>query len=145
MRLKVDWASLMVRSKFTVFALLYVVFEGNFPSTSPRRGDLTEGFLRYEFGGLIFGGAYTWRSLFSEFYGNAVPSSPHTRESEFWNPGNFCLWNPRSWVLESGIHLKESGILLTIRIQNPSSTDKYWNRESTAWNSESKNVLDCFT
>ena len=27
------------------------------------RGDLTEGFLRYEFGGLIFGGAYTWRDL----------------------------------------------------------------------------------
>ena len=34
-----------------------------------RRGDLTEGFLRYDFGGLIFGGAYTWRGLFSEFYG----------------------------------------------------------------------------
>ena len=33
------------------------------------RGDLTEGFLRYDFGGLIFGGAYTWRGLFSEFYG----------------------------------------------------------------------------
>ena len=32
-------------------------------------GDLTEGFLRYEFGGLIFGGAYIWRGLFSEFYG----------------------------------------------------------------------------
>ena len=29
-----------------------------------------EGFLRYPFGGLIFGGAYTWRGLFSEFYGN---------------------------------------------------------------------------
>ena len=28
-----------------------------------------EGFLRYEFGGLIFGEAYTWRGLFSEFYG----------------------------------------------------------------------------
>ena len=25
-------------------------------------------FLRYEFGGLIFGGAYTWRGLFLEFY-----------------------------------------------------------------------------
>ena len=25
--------------------------------------------MRYEFGGLIFGGAYTWRGLFSEFYG----------------------------------------------------------------------------
>ena len=31
-----------------------------------------EGFLRYEFGGLIFGGAYTWRGLFSEFYGLVV-------------------------------------------------------------------------
>ena len=28
-----------------------------------------EGFLRYRFGGLIFGGACTWRGLFSEFYG----------------------------------------------------------------------------
>ena len=33
------------------------------------RGDLTESFLRYEFRGLIFGVAYTWRDLFSEFYG----------------------------------------------------------------------------
>ena len=57
------------------FCLFYFVFKGNFPSTSPReaymwRGDLTEGFLRYRFGELIFGGAYTWRGLFSEFYGN---------------------------------------------------------------------------
>ena len=68
MRLKINWASLIVGSKFTVFTLFYFVFEGNFPSTSPRgayiwRGDLTEGFLRYQFGGLIFGGAYTWRGL----------------------------------------------------------------------------------
>ena len=60
MRFKIDWASLIVGSKFTVFALFYFVFEGNFPSTSPRgayiwRGDLTEGFLRYDIGGLIFG------------------------------------------------------------------------------------------
>ena len=27
------------------------------------------GFLRCEFGGLVFGGAYTWRSLFLELYG----------------------------------------------------------------------------
>ena len=43
LRFKIDWASLIVGSKFTVFALFYFVFEGNFPSTSPR--------------GLIFGGA----------------------------------------------------------------------------------------
>ena len=75
LRLRIDWTSLIVRSKFTVFALFYFVFENNFPSTSPRRayiwrGDLTEGFLRYRFGRLIFGGAYTWKSLFSEFYGS---------------------------------------------------------------------------
>ena len=72
-RFKIDWASLIVGTKFTVLALFYFVFEGNVPRTSPRgayiwRGDLTEGFWRYEFGGLIFGGAYTWRGLFSEFY-----------------------------------------------------------------------------
>ena len=43
LRFKIDWASLIVGSKFAVFALFYFVFEGNFPSTSPR--------------GLIFGGA----------------------------------------------------------------------------------------
>ena len=60
MSFKIDWASHIVGSKFTVFALFYFVFEGNFPSTIPRgvyiwRGDLTEGFLRYRFRGLIFG------------------------------------------------------------------------------------------
>ena len=34
-----------------------------------RRGDLMEGFLYCDFEGLIFGGAYTRRGLFSEFYG----------------------------------------------------------------------------
>ena len=43
--------------------LFYFVFEGNFQVQAPRgayiwRGDLTEGFLRYEFGGLIHGEAY---------------------------------------------------------------------------------------
>ena len=71
MRFKIDWASRIVGSKLIVFALLYFVFEGNFPSTSLRgayswRGDLTEGFMRYRFGGggglylegLIHGWAY---------------------------------------------------------------------------------------
>ena len=70
---KIDWASLIVASKFTVFALFYFVFRSNFPSTSPRgayiwRGDLTEGFLCYRFGELIFGETCIWRGLFSEFY-----------------------------------------------------------------------------
>ena len=36
MRFKIDWASLIVESKLAVFALVYFVFEGNFPSTSSR-------------------------------------------------------------------------------------------------------------
>ena len=48
--------------KFTSFALFYFVFEGKFQEQAPRgayirRGDLMEGFLHYDFGGLIFGGA----------------------------------------------------------------------------------------
>ena len=63
MRFQIDWAGPIVGSKFTVFALFYFVFERSFPSTSPRgayiwRGDLTEGFLRYRFGGLIHGKTY---------------------------------------------------------------------------------------
>ena len=78
LRFKIDWASLIVGSKFTVFALFYFVFEGNFQVQAPRgayiwRGDLTEGFLGYEFGRLIFRGVYTRRGLFLEFLGTVEP------------------------------------------------------------------------
>ena len=43
MRFKIDLASLIVGSKFTVFALFYVVFEGSFQVQPP--------------GELMFGGA----------------------------------------------------------------------------------------
>ena len=90
---KIDWASLIFGSKFTIFALFYFVFEGNIPSTSPRgayiwRGDLAEDFLRYPSGGLIFGGAY-----FQNFtvFCNAVLASclliSHT------------LYNPIFWIV----------------------------------------------
>ena len=75
MRFKIDWASVIAGRKFTVFGLFYFVLEGNFQVHAPGGGGLyleelfNGGFLRYEFGGLIFGGAYTWRGLFSEFYG----------------------------------------------------------------------------
>ena len=69
---KIDWASLIVGSKLTVFGLFYFIFEGIFPSTSPQRayiwkGDLMDGFLCYWFGGLIQGRAY-----FQIFYFNLL-------------------------------------------------------------------------
>ena len=60
---QIDLASLIDGRKFTVFALFYFVLEGNFLVHAPGGhifgvggggGDLTEGFLRYKFGGLIF-------------------------------------------------------------------------------------------
>ena len=68
---EIDWAILIFGMKFTVFALFYLVFVGNFQVQAP--------------GGLIFGaegrfnggffvlrdwGAYIYRGLFSEFYGS---------------------------------------------------------------------------
>ena len=43
LRVKIDWASLVVGRKLTVFAVFHFVFEGNFQVQAP--------------GGLIFGGA----------------------------------------------------------------------------------------
>ena len=67
LRFKIDCASLIVGSKFTVFALFYSVFKGNSPRQAPGGlifGGGVNGCSRF-----IFGGAYTWRGLFSEFYG----------------------------------------------------------------------------
>ena len=69
MSFEIVWASLIVGSKFTIFALFFFVFESNFPSASPPGGayiwrdDLTEGFCVTSLGGLYLeglthGGAY---------------------------------------------------------------------------------------
>ena len=78
----------------------------------------------------------------------------HVRESGFCYLGSFCFWNPEFGkfllqsairnlrALESGIQLKESGMLLGIR--NPISTNKeseIYYLESEIQNSESKTVL----
>ena len=62
-RFKIDWASLIVGGKFTVFALFYFVnvFEGNFKGQAPGGlifGGGIERFLRCRFGRLVHGGAY---------------------------------------------------------------------------------------
>ena len=63
LRFKIDLASLIVGRKFTVFALFYFVYEGNFQVQAPGElifggAILTKGFLLYKFGGLMHGRAY---------------------------------------------------------------------------------------
>ena len=59
---KIDWASLLVGRKFTVFALFYFVFESYFQVQALGaayiwRGDLTEGFFYVtKLGGLYMEG-----------------------------------------------------------------------------------------
>ena len=69
LRFKIDWASLIVGRKFTVFDLFYFVFEGNFKVQAPPGGlylerQFNEGFFCVTslgglyLKGLIHGGAY---------------------------------------------------------------------------------------
>ena len=80
MRFKIDWASLIVGRKFTVFTLFYFVFEGNFQVQAPGgayiwRRDLTEGFCVMSLVGLYLEGLIHGGALFSEFYGVSVISN----------------------------------------------------------------------
>ena len=70
MRFKIDWANLIVGRRFTVFALFDFVFEGNFQVQAPG-GLRLEGRFNGGFFALRVWGAYTWRGLFSEFYGRS--------------------------------------------------------------------------
>ena len=65
MRFKIDWASLIVGGKFTVFALFYLVFEGNFQVQAPG-GLYMEGRFNGRFFALQVWGAYIWRGLYME-------------------------------------------------------------------------------
>ena len=115
LRFKIDWASLTVGSKFIVFALFYLVFEGNFPNTSPRgayiwRSDLMEDFLCYRFGGLyleglIHGGAYTWRGLFSEFCLRLFPSCSSLCFKEIWTEWFFYFHEDKAHFNKKGLTL----------------------------------------
>ena len=65
-RFKIDWASLIVGRKFTVFALIYYAFEGNFQLQAPRGAYIWRVFfalqvLRGSYSeGLIHGGDHFW-------------------------------------------------------------------------------------
>ena len=68
------------------FCFVFTLYSrANFKDKLPRVRLYSEGrfnggfFLRYDLGGLIFGGAYTWRGLFSEFYGI------FSRQGETWS------------------------------------------------------------
>ena len=74
------------------FLLCFTLYLGAiFQVQAPEgRGDLMEVFLRWRLGGPIFGGAYTWRGLFSEFYGN--PWDLSQSKTKIYFDGIECQW-----------------------------------------------------
>ena len=97
MSFEIDWASLIVGNKFTVFALFYFVFEGNFPSTSPWGGE--GGFIfGGAIGGPIFGGAYFRNST---FFGPKTTSkiSPPMCRTVSNNFYHFCFLSETNYTL----------------------------------------------
>ena len=58
LRFKIDWASLIVGRKFTVFDLFYFVFEGNFKVQAPQGAYIWRGNLTKVFFALRVWGAY---------------------------------------------------------------------------------------
>ena len=69
LRFEIDWASLIVGSKFTGFALFYFVIWGQFSKYKPPGGLYLEGRFNGGFFALPVWRAYTRRGLFSESYG----------------------------------------------------------------------------
>ena len=73
MRFKIDWASLIVGRKFTVFAFFTLYLRAIFKYKSPG-GLIFGGQFNGGFFALRVWGAYIWRGLFSESYGISYPS-----------------------------------------------------------------------
>ena len=82
---KINWASLIVRSKVTIFAFFFV-FEGNFQAQDIWRGDLTKCFCVTGFGGLYLEGLIHRGAYFRNF--TVPPSFCSTNHTTF--PGR-CL------------------------------------------------------
>ena len=65
LRFKINWASLVVGRKFTVFALFSLEFEGNFQVQAP--GELIfGGAIEWSVLCVTSFGAYIWRGLYKE-------------------------------------------------------------------------------
>ena len=68
MRFKINLASLIVGSKFTIFAWFYFVFEGTLQVQAPGGGGgvYLEGRFNGGFFALLVWGVYIWRGLYME-------------------------------------------------------------------------------
>ena len=89
-------------SEICHFCFVLLCIREQIPSTGPPGGLYSEGrfnggFLCYKFGGLIFGGAYTWRGLFSEFYGMSASA---IKKTSFHMLHTFSAWTHLSVKLK---------------------------------------------
>ena len=74
---KIDWACLIVGRKFTIFALFYFVFEGNFQVQAPLGRLYSEGQCNGGFFALQVCGSSIWRGLYKEEQNFTVSQKPN--------------------------------------------------------------------
>ena len=99
MRFKIDWANLIVGRKFTVFALFYLVFEGNFQVQAPG-GLYMEGRFNGRFFALQVWGAYIWKGL---IHGGAY----FRNFMVFWRCSLCFLFTPKTLCMNIDFKLRK--------------------------------------
>ena len=72
LRLKIGWATFQWKGNLP-FLLCFTLYSGANSKYKPPGGLFSEGRFNGGFFALRFWGAYTWRGLFSEFYGIMRP------------------------------------------------------------------------
>ena len=107
------------------FCFVLLCIRGQIPSTSPPGGLYSEGRFNGGFFALRFWGAYTWRGLFSEFYGICVIRSCDFCRIRVNSSATLTQWTRKPWHLQ----LRQT---VPIRIRN-GMVDKEPNCECTGF------------
>ena len=74
MLFRIDWASLIVRRKFTIFALFYLVYKGNFQVPASGGAIKRRVFCVTGLGGSYLEGIIHGRAYFRNFMVSKVPA-----------------------------------------------------------------------
>ena len=95
--------------------LFYFVFEGNFQVQAPRGGLYLEGRFNGGFFALPVWGAYIWRGLFSEFYGNSFATCRYTfAYSDYISTSNFYFTYEYVFFLQTATRIRTVNVVCGI-------------------------------
>ena len=107
----------MVESKFIILALFYFVFRRAIFQVQAPGGLIFGGRFNGGFFALPVWGAYTWRGLFSEFFGNSLSFRSSHKKFDVW-PRPPPVWSTILELLEF--------TLLSNKVKSGSEFESHW-------------------